>query len=117
MSLFGLFAARLTELRSWTRIITKTTDRMTEAVRQLSNTNIPALATQYALLRQRIVGEKMNELWTSCYPTQPPTTNPVMQQQWTVPLSDFAQPATWGDQNAQFVMGDDSFEHNPFSFE
>lgn len=102
---------------NWTRIITKTTDRMTEAVRLLSGTTIPGLASQYALLRQRIVGEKMNELWTSCYPAQPPITNPVMQQQWTVPLSSFAHPATWGDQTIQFVMEDDAFEQNAFSFE
>jgi hypothetical protein len=90
---------------------------MTEAVRLLSDTNIPGLATQYTLLRQRIVGEKMNNLWTSCYPAQAPITNPVMQQQWTVPLSSFAQPATWGDQTIQFVMGDDAFEEDTFSFE
>jgi hypothetical protein len=90
---------------------------MTDAVRLLSDTNIPGLATQYALLRQRIVGEKMNELWTSCYPAQPPTTNPVMQQQWTVPLSNFSQPAIWGDQTIQFVMEDDAFEQDGFSFE
>ena len=90
---------------------------MTEAVRLLSDTNIPGLATQYALLRQRIVGEKMNELWTSYNPALHPITNPSMQQQWTVPLSNFAQPATWGDQNTQFVMGDDAFEQDAFSFE
>jgi hypothetical protein len=90
---------------------------MTEAVRQLSNTNIPGLATQYALLRQRIVGEKMNELWTSFYPAQPLITNPVVQQQWTAPLSSFTQPAIWGDQTIQFVMGDDAFEQDNFGFE
>ena len=31
MSLLARFEARLTELRSWTRIITKSTDRMTHA--------------------------------------------------------------------------------------
>jgi len=101
---------------NWTRIITKTTDRMTEAVRQLSNTNIPDLATQYALLRQRIVDEKMNELWASFYPAQPLITNPV-QQQWTASLSSLTQPAIWRDQTIHFVMGDDVFEQDNLGFE
>lgn len=90
---------------------------MTETVRLLLTSNIPGLATQYALLRQRIVGEKMNELWASCYTAQPPITNPVMQQQWTVPLTSFAQPAASGDHTFQFVMESDGFEQDTFSFE
>ena len=90
---------------------------MTEAVRLLSDTNIPGLATQYTMLRQRIVGEKMNQLWSSCHPAQPPITNVAMQQQWTFPLSSFAQPATWADQNTQFLMGGDAFEQDAFSFD
>ena len=90
---------------------------MTEAVRILLDTNIPGLAAQYTLLRQRIVGEKMNELWASCYPAQPPITNPVMQQQWTVPLPSFGQPIIWEAQPIQFAMEDDAFEQEAFSFE
>jgi len=99
---------------NWTRIITKTTNRMTEAVRVLSETNISGLATQYALLRQRIVGEKMIELWTSFYPTQPVITNPGLQQQWTAPLSSLPQPAIWGDQTIPFVLEDTAFGQDNF---
>jgi len=102
---------------NWTRIITKTTGRMTEAVRLLSNTNIPILAAQHALLRQRIVGEKMMELWTSYYPVQSAISNPVTEQQSTIPQSSFAPLATWGDQEIQFMMGCDAFEQDAFSFE
>jgi len=102
---------------NWTRIITKTTNRMTEAVRQLSSTSIPGLATHYALLRQRVVGGMMNELWTTWCSAQPPITMAVMPQQCTVSLSHFAQPATWGGQTTQFVMENDAFEQEAFGFE
>jgi hypothetical protein len=90
---------------------------MTEAVRLLSTTDIPGLAAQYALLRQSIVGGKMSELQASCHPAQLPTTNAVLQQDWTDSLSGFIQPAIWDVQQTHFVMGDDLFEQEAFSFE
>ena len=117
MSFFTRFEVCSTELRSWTRIITKSTNRMTEAVRQLSTTGIPDWAAQYALLRQGIVGAKMSELQASCHPAQLPTTNPVLHQDWTDSLSSLGQPTIWEAQPTQFAMGDDAFEQEAFNFE
>ena len=117
MSSFNLFRVRSTELRSWTRIVTKSTDRMTEAVRQLSTTEITGWAAQYALLRQSIVGAKMSELQASCHPAQLPTTNAVLHREWSDSLSSFGQLPIWEAQPTHFVMGDDAFEQESFDFE
>lgn len=90
---------------------------MTEFVRRALNTNIPNLAAQHALLRERIVSEKKNELWASFWPAQPLVPNPVVQQQWTASLSDFPQQATWSDHNTHFVMGDNILEQDTVLFE
>lgn len=117
MSFFTRFEVRLTELRSWTRIITKSTDRMTEAVRHLLATDIPGWAAQYAMLRQSIVDGKLSELRASCHATQIPTTNALLHQDLTDSLSSFDQPAIWEAQPTQFVMGDDAFDQDAFRFE
>ena len=114
VSVFTSLASYLTKLSSWTRIITKTTNRITEVVRLLSNTNIPRLASQYKELRQLIVGERMNELWNSFYSVQPPITEQAIQQQWAISQSSFGQLVNWDDQTNQFVMGDDTFEQGAF---
>ena len=117
MSLLARFEARLTELRSWTRIITKSTDRMTHAVRVLLSTAIPGWAAQYAILRQSIVDGKLSELRASCHPAQISTTNVVLQQDWTNSLSSFGQPAIWEAEPTQLMIGGDRYEQEAFSFE
>lgn len=106
-----------TELHSWTRIITKSTDRWKEVVRTLSESRIPGLATQYVPLRNHIVGEKMKALWNFWFSTPHIPVGSVTQQEWTVPQASLAQPATWSELNFEPILEDFTLEQYQFHFE
>lgn len=52
------------KIYSWTKILTKSTERNRSVVQKLERTDIPRLAVTYAPLRGQIVGAKMAELRT-----------------------------------------------------
>ncbi len=56
--------ARLTERNSWTKILTKSTERNRSVISRMRAVDIPALAGRYSSMRESIVNAKMAELRT-----------------------------------------------------
>lgn len=64
---------------SWTKILTKSTDRYRAVVDRLAQTEIPRLSVKFGPLREQIVHAKLAELRTIQY-SAPPLTEAIFQQ-------------------------------------
>lgn len=104
---------QLIRISSWTRILTKSTERNRSVVSKLGKTKIPDLSVKYASLRGRLVGAKMAELRTLQHVASPQFTTATSPQLF----AGFNFPEPWPEElPMEPNFGHGTIGHSQFGF-